>query len=76
MIENFLMHAYNAKNHEITGFSPFYLMFGHRPMLTIDAFLGVKPNTDTGSSQIEYANALRTRLDFAYKKASEEAAKG
>ena len=68
-----LVHAYNATKHESTGFSPFYLMFGRHPRLAIDAFLGLEPNAENGKTQSEYVKKLKARLDFAYKKATEEA---
>ena len=70
-----LVHAYNATRHDTTGVSPFFLMFGRQPRLAIDAFLGIKPNSETGTSQTEYAKKLKSRLDFAYRRATDEAQK-
>ena len=37
-----LTHAYNAAEHESTGYAQIFLMFGRHPRLAIDAFLGLK----------------------------------
>ena len=66
-----LTHAYNAAIHESTGFSPYFLMFGRYPRLAVDAFLGLK--NDEYKTHREYADQLRDRLKYAYKKAAEEA---
>ncbi|MCG8049379.1 MAG: RNase H-like domain-containing protein, partial [Candidatus Thiodiazotropha endolucinida] len=68
-----LVHAYNATRHDITGFSPFYLMFGRHPRLAIDAFLGLQPDPEAVRNQTEYVRKFQSRLTFAYRKASEEA---
>ena len=68
-----LVHAYNAAQHESTGFAPFYLMFGRHPRLAIDAFLGLETNCDTGKNKTEFVHKLQSRLAFAYRKAAEVA---
>ena len=68
-----LVRAYNATRHDTTGSSPFYLTFGHRLRLSIDAFFGLYPSVESGNSQLECKNKLQKRLGFAYKNATEEA---
>ena len=70
-----LVHAYNATWHDTTGVSPFFLMFGRQPRLATDTFLGIKPNSETGTSQSEHAKKLKSHLDFAYRRATDEAKK-
>ena len=33
-----IVHTYNATHSTVTGYSPHYLMFRHRPMLPVDFF--------------------------------------
>ena len=67
-----MTHAYNAAEHESTGYAPFYLMFGRHPRQAIDAFLGLRQPQDTPNSHRDYVDKLKQRLDYAYNKASEE----
>ena len=64
----------NAIMHELTGYSPFYLMFGRHPHLAIDAFLGIGLSEEHKSHQ-DYVDRLKYLLQYAYEKAEIEARK-
>ena len=69
-----LTHAYNAAVHESTGFSPFFLMFGRHPRLSIDAVLGLGSSVER-KSHFDYVDKLKVHLAEAYNKAIIEEAK-
>ena len=70
-----LTHAYNAATHASTGYAPFYLMFGRYPRLSVDAFLGLWVDSSGNNTRADYVDKLKSRLIFAYKAATKEAAK-
>ena len=49
---NKVVHAYNSSRNYATGFSPFYLLFGHPPRLPVDLVFGLS-SEDTRMSHTE-----------------------
>ena len=66
-----LTHAYNCTRCDSTGFSPYYLMFGHVPRLPIDIEYGVTQLELINKSRQNYARKLRARLNWAFKVAKD-----
>ena len=62
-----LTHAYNCTHCDSTGFSPYYLMFGHVPHLPIDIEYGVTQLELIDKSRQNYAHKLWARLNWAFK---------
>ena len=61
-----LVHAYNCTKHDSTGFSPYYLMFGHHPRIAVDLVLG-RESVETHATPDRYISNLRTQLKKAYE---------
>ena len=66
-----LTHAYNCTMSQATGFSPFFLMFGRIPRIPIDVEFGVTLPDLSDTSRQNYAQKLKARLRWAYRKAHE-----
>lgn len=64
-----IVHAYNCARHDTTGFSPYELMFGRKPKLAVDVYLGLIDPVGE-QSYCDYIEKLKERLEFAYKLAS------
>ena len=62
-----LTHVYNCTRFESTGFSPYYLMYGHLPGLPIDIEYGVTQPELIDKSRQSYARKLCARLNWAFK---------
>jgi len=54
-----LTFAYNAMKHEITGYSPFELMFGRKPRLAIDTMFNNCPDDAISS---DYVQELKVKI--------------
>ena len=65
-----LCHAYNCTVSGVTGYSPYYLMFGRLPRLPIDIEYDVGID-ETGKSYTKYAQDLVERLREAHERAQE-----
>lgn len=68
-----LVHAYNAKVHESTWFSPFYLMFGYFPRLPIDVVVDFPESSENQDDYDSYIPSLWDQLSLVYKFTSREA---
>lgn len=69
-----LVHAYNCTKSDVTGFSPYELMFGRHPRLSIDLAFGL-PVDGQSKSHSKYVQGLKNRLEESYKVATRNAAK-
>ena len=65
-----LVHAYNCTKHDLTGYTPHYLMFHHHPRLPVDLVFQTGRNQEVPKSYPEYVKSLKKRLEHAYQLAS------
>ena len=69
--ETTLTHAYNCTVLSVTGFSPYFLMFGRTPKIPLDIEMGVTLTDQEPTPYQKYAKKLQARLKWAYQKAQE-----
>uniref|UniRef100_A0A3P9L3Q8 Gypsy retrotransposon integrase-like protein 1 n=1 Tax=Oryzias latipes TaxID=8090 RepID=A0A3P9L3Q8_ORYLA len=70
-----LVHAYNCTRNEVTGYTPYELMFGRSPRLPVDLAFGLPVRDKPSISHSQYVQNLRSRLEESYQLASKHAAK-
>ena len=51
------------------GFSPYYLMFGRQPRLSVAVALGLAPHTITEPNTTKFIQKLREHIKWAHEKA-------
>ena len=66
-----LTHAYNCTISSVTGFSPYFLMFGRTPKIPLDVEMGVTLIDQEPEPYQNYAKKLQARLKWVYQKAQE-----
>ena len=64
-----MVHAYNFTRNNATGFSPYYLMFVHKPCLPIDLIFGTNI-ADLKGNHITYIENLKKRMAWVYQTAN------
>ena len=64
-------HAYNTTISQVTGFCPFYLMYGRYPILPIDVEFSVTLPDLTVAKKQNYAQKLKAHLKWAFKTAKD-----
>ncbi|KAK7881158.1 hypothetical protein WMY93_029567 [Mugilogobius chulae] len=70
-----LVHAYNCTKNEVTGFTPYELMFGRSPRLPVDLAFSLPVKEPQTNSHSQYVANLRSRLEYCYQLASKSAEK-
>lgn len=70
-----LVHAYNCTKNEVTGYTPYELMFGRQPRLPVDLAFGLPVPSGQNTSHSQYVQTLKSRLQESYKMATANAAK-
>ena len=74
-----LLMAYNATHSAVTGYSPYYLLFGRRPRIPVDYLFPTLRDSPHQTKMEAYVVAMQKRLKEAFAEAwhltSEEAAK-
>ncbi|KAI2647161.1 Retrovirus-related Pol polyprotein [Labeo rohita] len=63
-----LTHAYNCTQHDSTGFSPYFLMYGRHPRLPVDLLFGLSTANEP-CEYSEYVQTLRECMTYAYGEA-------
>lgn len=70
-----LTHAYNCTRNDVTGFTPYELMFGRQPRLPIDIAFGLPVKGKETSSHSQYVRNLKSHLEESYQVAIENSRK-
>lgn len=61
-----IVPAYNYTWKEATGFSPYYLLFGHTPRLSVDVLFNL-PSQDQQASYEKYVTKWHSQMKEAYE---------
>ena len=69
-ISTTLTHAYNCTVSPVTGFNPYFLMFGRNPKLPLDIDLGIPTMEQEPTSQQNYAQKLYSKITVGIPKSS------
>lgn len=70
-----LVHAYNCTRNEVTGFTPYELMFGRSPRLPVDLAFQLPVHETKHQPHTQYVQDLKSRLEESYRIASKNSAR-
>ena len=70
-----ITHAYNCTRSAITGYSPYFLMFGTRPRTSVDLFFPTMREGPSSKNYRKYVQGLRCNLKEAFATAELAVAK-
>lgn len=70
-----LVHAYNCTRNEVTGFTPYELMFGRTPRLPVDIAFGLPLREPQHKNHSQYIQALKSRLQESFNIAARNSTK-
>ena len=70
-----LTHAYNCTKNDVTGFTPYELMFGRQPRLPVDIAFCLPVKDGSPKSHSQYVGKLRARLQESYQIATKNSQK-
>lgn len=70
---NKLVYAYNCTRCEVTGYSPFYLLYGRSPRLPVEMFFGL--STESDANDRDYVKKWKQGMEEAYAIANKNAQK-
>ncbi|KAJ8013587.1 hypothetical protein DPEC_G00031320 [Dallia pectoralis] len=76
---NKLLYAYNCTRSEVTGFSPFYLLFGRSPRLPIDLLFGLTSETGNADHRLyveEWRRGMQEAHEIVQQNAKKSAERG
>lgn len=65
-----LTHAYNCTKNDVTGFSPYELIFGRQPRLPVDIAFGLPVTNKQTLSHSHYVKTLKSHLKESYEVAT------
>ena len=66
-----LCHAYNCTVTKVTGYSPYFLMFGCQPRIPVDEVFDVTFPKTNRSTMKQYVQTLQKHLEWAFEIAKE-----
>ena len=67
-----LVHAYNCTTHSSTGYSPYYLLFGRTPKLTIDLIIPSPASDHEQTTHLSYVDKWKKQMTQAYEIANRQ----